>query len=119
MTKKRQEILEAIKKLSVPELIALLEATFRSLREDLDMTGDTALVFNDFSRSYRQHRREMCGRNVPVSDEENTNATIQDERERRMAAVQRLRGVLKTSRQAPSDAELKDDYTYYLLERYS
>jgi hypothetical protein len=93
----QQQVLEEIKKLSVRERIALIEAISRSLREDL----------------------EMNGRDVPASDEETPDAAGQNERARRMAAVQRLRGVLKTSGQTPSDEELRDDYTDYLLEKYS
>ena len=93
----RQQFLEEIKQLSVAERIALIEAISRSLREDLEMNSG----------------------NAPASDGENPVADVQDERERRMDAVRRLRGILKTSGDAPSDEALKDDYTNYLTEKYS
>jgi hypothetical protein len=93
----QQQFLEEIKRLSVAERIALIEAISRSLREDLEMSrGD-----------------------VPISGEETSEADAQQERERRVAAVRRLRGVLKTSGIPPSDEELKDDYINYLREKYS
>ena len=93
----RQQFLEEIKQLSIAERIALIEAIFRSLREELEMSsGDPAL-----------------------SGGETPEDNIQEERERRMAAVRRLRGILKTSGNPPSDEELKDDYTNYLIEKYS
>ena len=93
----RQQFLEEIKQLSVAERIALIEAISRSLREDLEMSSE----------------------NAPASDGENPEADVQSERERRMDAVRRLRGILKTSGDVPSDEELKDEYTSYLTEKYS
>ena len=37
----------------------------------------------------------------------------------RMAAFHRLRGMLKTDGEPPTDAALKDDYINYLTEKYS
>jgi hypothetical protein len=93
----QQQFLEEIKRLSVAERIALIEAISRTLREDLEMSSG----------------------NRPISGGETPEANIEEERERRMAAVGRLRGVLKTSGDAPSDEELKDDYTNYLTGKYS
>lgn len=93
----RQQFFEEIKQLSVAERIALIEAISRSLREELEMSSG----------------------NAPLSDIENPEADVQGERERRMDAVRRLRGILKTSGDVPSDQELKDDYTNYLTEKYS
>ncbi len=39
--------------------------------------------------------------------------------ERRMAAVRRLRGIAKFDGPAPTDEEIKEDYTRYLMEKYS
>lgn len=93
----QQQFLEEIKQLSITERIALIEAIFRSLREELEISGGDAAL----------------------SGEETPEASIQEERERRMAAVRRLRGILKTSGNPPSDEELKDDYRNYLIEKYS
>jgi vacuolar-type H+-ATPase subunit D/Vma8 len=93
----QQQFLEEIKQLSIAERITLIEAIFRSLREELETSGG----------------------NAAISGVETPEASIQEERERKMAAVRRLRGVLKTSGNPPSDEELKDDYTNYLIEKYS
>ena len=93
----RQEFIEEIKQLSIGDRIALLEAITRSLREDLEANGAGGAT----------------------SVEKPSEANIQDERERKLAAVQRLRGILKTSEKPPSDEELKEDYTNYLIEKYS
>ncbi len=93
----QQQFLEEIKLLSVVERIALLEAIIRSLREEMETNSD----------------------NVAISGEESPEARVQEERERKIAAVRRLRGVLKTPGRPRSEEELKDDYTNYLIEKYS
>ena len=93
----QQQFLEEIKQLSIAERIALIEAIFRSLREDLETNSEDAAL----------------------SGGETPEANIQEERERKMAAVRRLRGAFKTSGNPPSDEELKEDYTNYLIEKYS
>jgi len=93
----RQEFIEEIRQLSIGDRIALLEEITRSLREDLEANG--------------------AGEAASAKEPSETN--IQDERERKLAAVQRLRGILKTSGKPPTDEELKEDYTNYLIEKYS
>lgn len=93
----RQQFLEEIKQLSVAERIALIEAITRSLRKDLE-TGQDA---------------------IPISASNNAGATGESERERKIAAVRRLRGVAKFDGEPPSDEELKEDYVNYLTEKYS
>jgi hypothetical protein len=39
--------------------------------------------------------------------------------ERRRDAVRRLRGIAKPEGPPPSDEEIKDEYTRYLMEKYS
>ena len=39
--------------------------------------------------------------------------------EQRLAAVDRLQGILKTEDAPPTDEELREDYTNYLAEKYS
>jgi hypothetical protein len=93
----RQQFIEEIKQLSVAERIALIEAITHSLREDLAAGQDAA--------------------SISVSD--NAPATSEGERERKIAAVRRLRGVAKFEGGSPSDEELKEDYVNYLTEKYS
>jgi hypothetical protein len=40
-------------------------------------------------------------------------------REEKIAALHRLRGMLKTEGPPPTDEELRDDYIKYLAEKYS
>lgn len=93
----QQQFIEEIKQLSIAERVALIEVISRSLREDLETSGGEAAI----------------------SDRATPEATIEDERERRVSAVQRLRGILKTEGPPPSDEEVKDMYTDYLIEKYS
>jgi hypothetical protein len=93
----QQQFLEEIKRLSIAERISLIEAISRTVLEEIEISGEKALASND----------------------DTPEAVTRSERERRMAAVGRLRGVLKTSGEAPSDEQLKDDYTDYLTEKYS
>jgi hypothetical protein len=86
----RQEFIEEIRRLSVADRIALIEAISRSLREDLEANGASA----------------------GASD-------AADERARRLGAVRRLRGALKFDGPPPSDEEAKEIITDYLTEKYS
>jgi hypothetical protein len=93
----RQQFIEEIKQLSVAERIALIEAITRSLREDLEI-----------------------GQNADsISAPSNSEITDESERERKIAAVRRLRGIAKSGAEPPSDEELKEDYVNYLSEKYS
>ena len=93
----QQQFIEEIKRLSVAERIALIETISRSLREELEITnGDAA-----------------------TSGEENPEANVQNETELKLAAVQRLRGIIKFDGDPPTDEELKDIYTDYVIEKYS
>ncbi len=87
-----QQFIEEIKQLSVKDRIALIEVISRSLRDDLEANGWEA---------------------------QPSESNQQNERERKIAAVRRLRGILKTEGPPPTDEELKDDYTNYLMEKYS
>lgn len=93
----RQQFIEEIKQLSVTERIALIEAITRSLREDLEAGQDAA----------------------SISASGNGGVISESERERRIAAVRRLRGIAKVEGEPPSDEELKEDYVNYLTEKYS
>ncbi|MGI8565594.1 MAG: hypothetical protein ACR2LZ_03830 [Pyrinomonadaceae bacterium] len=93
----QQEFIEEIKRLSIAERIALIKAISRGLREDLQTDDGGA-------------------RTVPPEAHESTG---QSERERKIAAVRQLRGILKTDRPPPSDEEWKEDYVKYLTEKYS
>lgn len=90
-----EELLKEIMQLPVEQKVELLERISRSLREDLATSGEIHL-----------------GEGSLETDD-------QSERERRVGAVGRLRGVLKTADPPPSDEELKDMRAEYLLEKYS
>lgn len=92
----QQQFVEAIKRLSVAERIALIEAITRSLREDLASTESAT--------------DSVGGKSDP---------DVRQERDQRVSAVQRLRGIIKFEGEPPSDEELKEDYTNYLIEKYS
>lgn len=91
----RQEFIEEIKQLSIEDRIALIEAITRSLRKDLSTSSD-----------------------VLVAESESLEAGDAD-RERKIAAVRRLRGTLKSEGHSPSDEDLREEYTNYLTEKYS
>jgi hypothetical protein len=88
----RQEFIEEIRRLPVAERIALLEAISRSLREEFEATD-------------------------AASDASAPDAS--DERERRLGAVRRLRGALKFDGPAPTDEEVREIITDYLIEKHS
>jgi hypothetical protein len=92
-----QQFLEEIKQLSIAERIALIEAISRSLREELDTTGG----------------------NASISAVEDSEAHSRNERERKMAAVKRLRGIIKFEGDPPTDEEVKNAYADHLIEKYS
>ena len=91
----RQEFIEEIMRLSVADRIALIEAISRSLREDLDVNGASSNASG-----------------VSESD-------AAGERARRLDAVRRLRGIAKPDGLPPSDEEVKEIITDYLMEKYS
>jgi hypothetical protein len=93
----QQQFIEEIKRLSIEERIALIEAISRSLREELETTDDAA----------ENLEKEAAG------------AGVQSETDRKISAVRRLRGIIKIDGPPPSGEELKDDYTNYLIEKYS
>jgi hypothetical protein len=85
-----EELLREILQLPLERRKELLEAVARSLQKDLEASAE-----------------EIPGADADI------------ERERRLAAVRRLRGILKTSEPPPSDEELKEEYANYLTEKYS
>ncbi|HEX8847679.1 MAG TPA: hypothetical protein VF791_23760 [Pyrinomonadaceae bacterium] len=91
----QQQFEDEIRRLSIEDRIALIEAISRSLREDMKTRGgETATPEKEMSAAENEH-------------------------ERRIAAVRRLRGIIKFEGAPPSDEELKEDYTKYLIEKYS
>ncbi len=91
-----QELLAAINQLPPAERLALLEALARSLREELQHQRVTAAV------------SEVHG--IAKSEEAQSSST---------SSVNKLRGLFKTDQQPPTDAQIKEDYTRYLEEKYS
>jgi len=66
---------------------------------------------------------EKIGRNLKQSIAENGNDNSDQKREfskeERHAAIQRLRGIARVEgKPAPTDEEIKEDYTNHLLEKY-
>ncbi|MDQ3754578.1 MAG: hypothetical protein M3371_07600 [Acidobacteriota bacterium] len=91
-----QQFIEEIKQLSVKDRIALIEAISRSVREELEPSDSASALGTSRSKS----------------DELNTH-------ERKVSATQRLHGIIKPDGVPPTDEELKEDYTNYLMEKYS
>jgi hypothetical protein len=93
----QQQFEEEIRRLSVEERIALIEAITHSLREDLELHKINTSVN---SAKSGQTMKQGDGENgVPLS--------------------QRLYGILKFEGGPPTDEELKDHYADYLTEKYS
>ncbi len=93
----REQLIKEIRQLPLEQKIDLLEAISRSVREEMEANGVDAAI---------------SGKEIPAAD-------VQNERERRVAAVQRLRGIIKFEGDPPTDEELKDEYANYLMEKYS
>ena len=91
----QQQLIEQIRQLPIVDRIALLEEISRSLREDLESGNGAA------------------------QEAEVSEAEIQRRREAKMSAVRRLSGVARPDGPPPSDEEIKEDYTRYLMEKYS
>ena len=93
----QQQFIEEIKRLSIEERVVLIEVISRSLREDLETTGGDAATLER-----EPHKSE-----------------VKSETELKLAAVHRLRGIIKFDGVPPTDEEVKDIYTDYLIEKYS
>ena len=93
----QQQFIEEIKRLSVKDRIALIEAISRSLQEEFEENGES-------------------GSDVGAQDSESEE---QSEREQKLSAVERLHGIIKPDGLPPTDEEVKEDYVKYLMEKYS
>ncbi|HEX8131790.1 MAG TPA: HU family DNA-binding protein [Pyrinomonadaceae bacterium] len=85
----------------------LVEIVFERIIEALNQ-GEKIELRGFGSFRVRGARR---ARNAEVSGE--------SERERKIAAIRRLRGIAEFDGESPSDEELKEDYINYLTEKYS
>jgi putative methionine-R-sulfoxide reductase with GAF domain len=85
-----EELIREISQLPLPERQAVVEKISESIREE-------------------------TGINDSLAKSETQQHTVEEKR----AAVNRLRGVFKTDRRAPTDEELKEDYITYLAKKYS
>lgn len=94
----QQQFIEAIKQLSVAERVALIEAISRGVREDLES------------------HKERLSTGMPSEPD---GAQAQDGAQEKVPISQRLYGILKFDGDPPTDEEIKDAYTDYLLEKYS
>jgi len=90
----QQEFSEQIRRLSIKDRIALIEAISRSLREDLEPS-------------------------VPSAPSESIQTEAQDPARDEPLISRRLYGILKFDGDPPTDEEVKDAYADYLLEKYS
>ena len=88
----QEEIISQIKQLPVEQKVEILEAVAQDVRAELRANGSSTTT---------------------------DVGTDQASREEKLAAFQRLRGLLKTERTPPTDEELKEDYVNYLSEKYS
>ena len=86
----QEEIINTIRQLPLNERVELLEEISRSVKEELRSAGAAKDQANDSTQ-----------------------------REEKLAAFHRLRGMLKTNEPPPTDQELKDDYVNYLEKKYS
>ena len=94
----RQQLIEEIKLLSLAERVALIEIISRSLREELSPL--------DSKKAAPTWAKTVLGENHPAAAGQSTLS-------------QRLSGVLKFDGDAPTDEEVKDAYSDYLMEKYS
>ena len=93
----QQQFIEEIKRLSVSDRIALIEAITHSLREDLET-----------------HKE-----NISLNNKESGQSGTQSPGENKVLLSQSLYGILKFDGDPPTDEELKDGYADYLMEKYS
>ncbi|HKC62684.1 MAG TPA: hypothetical protein VKB86_03560 [Pyrinomonadaceae bacterium] len=93
----QQQFVEEIRRLSIADRLALIEAIMRSLREDLELQKEGAST--GVAQSDQSKKQSMSENRIPLS--------------------QRLYGILKFDGAPPTDEELKDHYADYLLEKYS
>jgi len=93
----QQQFEEEIRRLSVEERIALIEAITHSLLEDLELRKDDA----------------------SVNSAESSETATQGQGENGVSLSQRLYGILKFDGDPPTDEELKNHYADYLTEKYS
>jgi hypothetical protein len=86
----REELVNEIRQLPLTEREAVVEEISRSIREEIQENGSGKEPGDQTSRT-----------------------------EQKLAAVQRLRGMLKTDGNPPTDEEIKEEYVSYLAEKYS
>jgi len=85
----REELIREIEQLPLAEREAAVEELRRGIQEEIRANGS--------AESEEQSKRI----------------------ERKLAAVNRLRGLFKTGAPPPTDEELKEDYANYLMKKYS
>lgn len=92
------ELLAEIQKLPVAERLALIESLTRGLREELQPPLHTKAI---------------------TDENHNMTEPKQTPHQQRRFVADKLRGLFKTKDQPPADQEIKDDYTRFLMEKYS
>ncbi len=104
----REEVVKEARQLPLAERKAAVEEIVSSIREEIEANGPV-------TTGERRAKDEQQSAEKPRSVD-NQDQLSKDER---LAAVQRLFGILKRDGEAPTDEELKEEYANYLAEKYS
>jgi hypothetical protein len=127
-----EELIKEIRRLPLAKRKVLLEAIVRSVQDEapeleLSEEGtepieDGVDVYDNLTLSEAQQIAGMWTRKKtnqsathPHSADQQAFASVNE----RLAAVQRLFGILKRDGEAPAEEELKEEYANYLAEKYS
>ena len=127
-----EELIREIRQLPLAQRKALLEAIVRSVQDEMpewkvseyeagSIQSDADIYENLTLREAQQiagmwtRKKEKQSQPHAQSTDKEALASIDE----RLAAVQRLYGVLKRDGEAATDQELKEEYANYLAEKYS
>lgn len=116
----RQEFIEGIKQLSIEDRIALIEAITRSLRQDLNASGDATVSESeslDAGDAERERKIAAVRRLKGALKSQETSPSNEERKD--VSLSQQMHGVLKSDGAPPTDDEIKEMYAEYLTEKYS
>ena len=127
-----EELIKEIHQLPLDKRKAVLEAIVRSVKDEAPdwqvselqdrlIQSDTD-IYDDLTLAQAQQIAGVWTKKKEQQSTENPQAyghEAQMSTEERLAAVQRLFGILKRDGEAPTDEELKEEYANYLAEKYS
>lgn len=100
-----EEIKAEVEQWSVAEQLRLLEDVSRSVRETLEPNGAARNGTHDADAAWREEfeaERARLLKDIPPE-----------------SSAHRLLGILRTSEHAPTDEEIREDHTNYLIRKYS